>query len=454
MAAWRWATLLGVIAGLLLTVGAGSAQTYSLIESAKPGDCFRLHLEMTLNGELRVSREGKPRTLKQSATAIHEFPERILNVDAAGLADKSARIYEKAKATITVAGDRSELALRPDRRLLVAQRLAQAASLCYSPAGPLLQEEVELTDHFDTLALSGLLPGRPVKTEETWKVANPAAQALCHFEGLTEQHLTCKLLAVKDNTATVSVTGTATGIELGALVKLTIDATYHFDLNAKRLTWLEWKQKDEREQGPASPAATVDVTTTVKRTVIDTPKSLSDVALVSAPGGKDPPPPQMTQLLYIDPKWRFELVHGREWQPVGRTDDHLVLRLMERGDFVAQVTVTPWTKAEPGKHMAPEAFAEEMSRTPGWTMDRELQAGEVRSEGSSWIYRISALGTLDGTNVMQNFYLVAGPAGQQVVLVFTMTPKQADRLGSRDLSLAGSIDFPANRKDPEKVKQP
>jgi len=39
-------------------------------------------------------------------------------------------------------------------------------------------------------------------------------------------------------------------------------------------------------------------------------------------------------------------------------------------------------------------------------------------------------------------WIVAGPNGEQVVIVFTMTPKQADRLGTRDLSLAANIDFP------------
>jgi hypothetical protein len=439
---------------MLWLTGGSPAQTYSLAETVKPGDCFHILLEMNLKGELRVSREGKQRALMQTASATHEYGERILNLDAAGLPDKSARIYEKAKATITVAEISSVLALRGERRLLVAQHLPQGGTFCYSPVGPLYHDEMELTDHFDTLVLTGLLPGRAVKLEETWKVANPAVLALCHFEGLTEQDLVCKLLDVKDNVARVSVTGTAQGIELGALVKLTIDAVYRFDLKDKRLTWMEWKQKDEREQGPASPSASVQVTTTIKRAAIATPESLSDVALVSAPGGKDPPPPQMTQLHYIDPKSRFELVHGREWQLSGRTDDYLVLRLLERGDFVAQVTISPWTQADKGKHMAPEEFAEEMGRTPGWNMDKELQAGEVPSEKGRWTYRISALGTLDGTEVMQNFYLVAGPNGDQVVLVFTMTPKQADRLGSRDLSLAGSIDFPTDHKDQKKSRQP
>jgi hypothetical protein len=45
--------------------------------------------------------------------------------------------------------------------------------------------------------------------------------------------------------------------------------------------------------------------------------------------------------------------------------------------------------------------------------------------------------------VMQNFYLVAAPTGEQLVLAFTMTPKKADKLGARDLSLVTSVEVPA-----------
>jgi hypothetical protein len=44
--------------------------------------------------------------------------------------------------------------------------------------------------------------------------------------------------------------------------------------------------------------------------------------------------------------------------------------------------------------------------------------------------------------VQENVYLVAGPNGEQVIVSVTMPPKKVDQLGSRDLSLAGSIDFP------------
>jgi hypothetical protein len=397
---------------------------------------------MKLSGEIKVSKDGKRVPLKLEATAVHEFPERILSVGSSGLPDKSARIYEKARATILVDGEKSERLLRPDRKLLVAQR-SKDQPLVYSPAGTLTREELELTsEHFDTLFLIGLLPGKEVAIGEIWKVSNPVAQAVCNFEGLTEQNLTCKLEEVKDQLARVSLTGSATGIDLGALVKLTIEATYTYDLSAKRLTRLEWKQKDERDQGPASPASSVQSSTLLTRNSIEQPASLSDVALVPVPEGFELPP-TLTQLDYRDAKARFQMIYSRDWQTVSQTDEHLVLRLIERGEFVAQVTITPWTKGEKGQHLTPDEFRQAMAETPGWEVERENEAGEVPCDGGRWLYRISTLGQLDGSKVVQNFFLLAGPNGDQVVVAFTMTPKQAERLGTRDLSLATGIDFPS-----------
>jgi hypothetical protein len=442
MAAWR---TLGSVVVLLGVAQAGWTQTYPLAEVVKAGDCVRIHLDMNLTGEIRVSRDGKVYPLKLTATATHDFPERILSVGSAGLPEKTARYYESAKATITAGRDVSERKLRAERRLVVSQRYKDQP-LVYCPDGPFTREELELTsEHFDTLALTGLLPGKAVAIGESWKVSNVIAQALCNFEGLTEQDLVCKLEEAKDNLARVSVKGSASGIDLGAMVKVTIDGGYQFDLGAKRLTALAWKQKDEREQGPASPATAVENTTILKRTAIEEPESLNPVKLVSIPEDATPAPP-VVRLLHRDPKDRFDLVYAREWQTVGQTDDHLVMRLMERGDFVAQVTITPWTAAKKGEHLTPDEFHEAMDETPGWEPKSELQAGEVPTDDKRWIYRLSALGTMDGVEVMQNFYLIAGPEGEQVVLAFTLSPKQAERLGDRDLSLAGSLTFPPASK--------
>src|SRR5262249_60790332 len=138
-------------------------------------------------------------------------------------------------------------------------------------------------------------------------------------------------------------------------------------------------EKAQRNGGPPPPASKVEVQTTVERKSTEQPKSLSDVALVSVPDGLNPPK-HLTHVEYRDPKSRFEIIFGREWQTVGQTDEHLILRLMERGDFVAQATITPWTSAEKGKHLSPDEFKDAMASTPGWEPAEELQAGEIDAE--------------------------------------------------------------------------
>lgn len=436
-----WRTLASV-AVLLAAARTGAAQTYPLTEKVKAGDCFRYQLRMELTGKLKITQGDKASELPLAATAAHEFPERVLAAGDNGLPEKTARVYDKAQASIKVQDDAAERTLRPERRLLVVQR-HQDRGVVFSPAGPLTREEAELTgDHFDTLLLTGLLPASDVKVGDTWPVGLTTAQALCHFEGLTEHSLVCKLEEVKDGVARVSVTGPATGIDLGATVKLKVQAGYHFDLKASRLTGLQWKQQDVREQGPVSPASEAEVTYTLAREAVEEPDCLSNVALISVPDDKAPPA-AMTALSHRDAKGRFELLYAREWHVVASTPERLVLRLLDRGDFVAQVTVTPWTRYPKGQHLSAEQVCDAALKVPGWAPAQQLQKGEVPADGGRWVYRVSALGALDGVEAIQNYYLVAGPEGDQAVVLFTMTPKQVDRLGARDLTLVGGLDFPA-----------
>jgi hypothetical protein len=432
-----------VLLGLTVS-SVGWTQTCSLVEIVKQGDCFRYGIEMKLQGEMRFRKESGTVPVKLSASASHVFSERVLVVSGT-LIQKSARIYETARLTIERGGDRSGCQLRAARKLIVAQRHKEQ-SMAYSPAGALYRNELELVSgHFDTLTIAGMLPGKPHKVGETWKIPNVVAQALCALEGMSENKLEAKLEKVSGDLATIAITGTAAGVEAGAMVKLTIEAAGTYDARAKRLTRIVWKQKAERDQGPVSPASTMEVTVTVDRKAIEQPADLADVALVSVPEGFTPPGP-MTNLEHRDAKERFALLHPRDWYLTAVTGEHTVLRLMDRGDYIAQVTVSPWTRAKKGEHLTPEQFKNAMRNTSGWRPEKELQSGEVPAEGK-YIYRLSEQGQLDGIQVLQNFFLVAAPSGEQVVMTFTLTPKLADKLGARDLSMAASIEVPAT---PEK----
>jgi hypothetical protein len=453
MATWR--TLIGLVAALGVTATA-RAQTYPLTELPTQDTCFHQQLDMRLTGTLKMKQEGKDLELKQTAEAVHDYTERVLVVEA-DAAQRSARHYKTARVGITTNGQRTENTLRPDRAALVVAHRQRDQVFAYCPREtlPLTRDEVHVTEHFDTLSVPGLLPQRAAAVGDTWKLGNATVQALCNFEGLASHSLTGKLEKVQGTVAHLSVRGNAAGVDLGATVQVEVNASLEFDLAAKRLTRVVWNQTDTREQGPVSPAGKAQLTVTLTRTPIATPPELNDYALNAALAHRTPPE-EMKLLSYADPKGRYAVLHTRDWQLVARTEEHLVLRLMDRGEFVAQATLTPWKQTAPGEHLSGTKFQEIVQNTPGWVTKAVLE-GDTKElkdlPAGYWGYRVAAEGQLDGVDVMQYFCLLAGPQGEQLVLAFTMKPGDTHKLDTRDLNLLRGITFPGGRPDGAEVKK-
>src|SRR5262249_26781843 len=153
---------------------------------------------------------------------------------------------------------------------------------------------------------------------------------------------------------------------------------------------------------------------------------------------------QLEQLSYADPRGRYTLMHARDWHLVGATAGHQGVRLMDRGEFVAQATPSPWKRPETGTDLSGDAVEDIIGATPGGVPERILKAEEVKgaAEGGRWIFQVTAEGEMGGLKAMQHFYLIAGPRGEQMLVTFTMTPAQAPKLGTRDLDLLRGIAFP------------
>lgn len=424
---------------LVLSGSAVHAQSVTLAEVPRPGECSRYALDMNLSGELVVTQGGQKQPIKLEARATLRFTERTLTTDA-GLPLKSARHYDEADTVARIGADKVTHGVSSDRRLIVAQRTPNGP-FCYSPAGPLTRDELDLvTEHFSPQCLPGLLPGKAVTAGDTWAVGNAATQTACQFDGLIRNALVGKLVGVKDRIATFTIEGTAEGIEHGARVVINVTSTGKFDLTAGRVTELAWKQKDAREQGPVNPASQVEATANVRREVLARePAELSDLALAGA--SRAEVPPLLTHLRYTDAKGRFQFVYPREWHITGQTDAHLILRLLDRGEFIAQATVTAWKKLEPGKRVTADEFKKAISQTPGWAPARVLDDGELPTDGGRWVYRVTAEGKMDDVPTVQSFHLVVGPRGDHVAVTFAMRPEKVKALGTRDVSLVNAIEF-------------
>lgn len=428
-------------AWLLLVALAGptNAQSVELIETPAAKECVQVGMSLKLNGERIYFQEGR-QTQKVTATAGHRYTEKVLGIEGrGGLASKVARHYSTAQSTLDVAGVKTTNSLRSERSVTVAQRTNEGF-VTYSLGGPLTREELELIGgQFDSMSIAGLVPGKAVKVGETWKLSNHAVQGLCGFEGLISHELTGKLESVSGGQAVLKVSGKAIGVDLGAQVTLTVDATATFDLAQKRIVRLSWKQDDERDQGPASPGFKAEISIDVTREAAAEPRALADAALEAVPQGFDVPA-ALTTITYRDPMGRFELAQPRDWQLTGATSRHTVFRLLDRGDFVAQATVTPWDAAEAGKQFDAKQFKEAMLASPGWEAGEVLQEGEIQTgQPGRFVYRVSASGAIDDMKVVQTFFLVTNPSGQQVVIAFSMKQPQMAKLGVRDLAFVEGI---------------
>ncbi len=415
------------------------AQAVDLTEKAAPDDHARFVIGLELKGHLVVTQDGRKDAIRLEATARHVFSDRTVAV-VDGLPSLSVRAYEEASLSATVGGERTAQRLPSDRRLVVARRHPDGL-FCFALAGRLSRDELDLvSDHFNPQCLPGLLPGRVVNVGDTWNLSDAAAQAAARFDTVIKNRLTGRLTDLKDNTATFTVEGTAEGIEDGSRVALSVAAVGSFDRAAGHIRTLTWKQKDERDPGPVTPASVVEVVVSLRREPIaGKVQALADEVVATVSRGEVPP--ELVGLGYSDPKGRYSLTYSRDWHITGQTDTHLVMRLLDKGEYLAQATISVWRKVDPGRHTPVEDFKRAISNTPGWTPTKVLTDGEVPAGPGRRLYRLTAEGKIDELPVVQTFYLLSGPQGDQVAVTVTARPEKLKALGHRDLDLVRAIEF-------------
>jgi hypothetical protein len=433
---FRWLSALVVA---VLSTFPLSAQPVNLTEKNPLGERANYAIELDLKGNLFVALENGKQPIPLEAKAKHRFAERCIAVTD-GMPSSSARYYSEATATVTIATDKTVRSLANDRKLIVARRNADG-EFCFSPNGPMTRDELDLvTDHFNPQCLPGLLPGKVVNGGDTWTLTELAVQAACRFDVVIKAALTGKLTEVKEGVAAFTIEGTAEGLENGAKVSLSVSARGTYDVASGHITSLSWKQKDEREQGSVNPASQVEVTIALKR---ENPsaesKELSDEVLAGIPEGN--PVAKLTDLRLTDVKGRYQISHSREWYVTGQTDTHLIMRLLDRGELLAQATVTVWNKMDPGKHLDIEDFKKAVNSAPGWTAGKVIDDRELPGTAGRWLYRLSIEGKMENVPVVQTFFLLAGPQGDQLVITVASRPESVKALADRDLNLVKSIEF-------------
>jgi hypothetical protein len=429
---------------------------YALRERCQEGQQWQVEMQT------RVEVKAKSGEVKALVTARHSFWEHVLaladatpNANQAGpigvrpgLPRRVARYYELAdwqrqpfhavQASLS-SGKTEKRQLRDERRLLIAQRWRDE-TVVFSPNGPLTREELDLTEgHLDVLMVPNLLPEGLVAVGESWTVPIPVVQALCGLDGVTESKVQARFASVQNDRAVVVVEGKVDGIADGCETINTVQAKLEYDLTFERWTQLHWRQTQERQAGPITPALHLVAEVQASRQFGGRSSHLTPAVLQNLPGE---PAPAFLLLSYRAPNGECEFLYDRGWHRVAQEERFAVFRLLDRGELVAQMNVTFWPKAKPGQHLTAEQIREFADKAPNFQPEKVIESGEIKSPDGRWIYRHTVQGKSEDLPIMLTWYVVADAQGHQAVFVFTTEPALADKLGGRDLAIVQSASFP------------
>jgi hypothetical protein len=414
-------------------------KTYDLRPRPKPGANVRVEVQLDVGGDVKLTEEGKTRTLPMSVAAKVVYDEKGLrSAEASGPPPRTIRYYRQAEATIKIGEGGVEPKLRDARRLIVADE-ADGRVAIFSPTGGLTREELDLVDlPANSLLLDRLLPVRAVLVGERWRHEDTLVAELLGLDAVSQSDVRSQLKEVAGGRARLEFSGHVLGAVGGVATEIEVKAKYRFDFNEGRVTGIGLLVKEKRAIGHVNTGLDVVARLQLALAPAEGDGELSDEALV---GLTFEPRPELLALECQAPTKKFCLHHGRDWHLMTDAGELLALRYLDRGELVAQCNVSSLADVEPGKQPSLATFQHDLERSLGKNFERFVEASDATNSLGHRIYRIIAEGRVSDLPIQWHYYLIADREGHLAVFAFTVEADLVARLGDADERLVATIEF-------------
>jgi hypothetical protein len=429
-----------VLAWLAAPLPVRAAETYQLSGPRQVGELARIKVSMQATGQLFLQTEGKKSALDMSVAGQFEYDERITAITGSQpTAVKALRDYTLAEAKIKLEKGGETPSLRPDRRLVSVQVDAKSTTLA-SVDGVLSREELDLIDlPANSLLLDELLPPEAISTGAHWKHSDTLVSRFLNLEAVSFAEAESTLAAVEGQLAKLTIAGAAQGAVGGIVADLEFRGKYEVNLASHRVIWLALLIKDKRPIGHVNPGMDVVAKILVERSVLtadSAPELATSNKTLSAP---DPQP----QLLFEPAGGGYSLTYDRRWFVTTADRELAVLRLLDRGELLAQCNISPLPamRNSVAKSISLEDFQAHVKDALGKRFGQFVQASQIEAKDGQegQVYRVVVQGEQAGLSLRWIYYLVLGSQNERLSLAFTMEEKLVDRFGDADRELVAGL---------------
>ncbi len=435
------------ICALAFIRGAGAdepneAPRYDLSIAPGVGELEQVSVHLEVGGEVSLREDGAVHKLPTSVAADLHYSQRLLaHVDA--VTASGLRHYDKADLTIKVDKGGVQPKLRDNRRLIVVETGDGELNM-FSPQGMLTRDELDLVDVLgDRLALGGLLPSKSVAQGESWTVTDECLRTLLGLEAIAQSDVTGMISDVRENRVKVMLGGRIDGAISGVATEMELKAAFLFELTHKRITRFEMLLNEKREISLVGPG--LDVTARVR--VDAAPLAESDALSDKAIAGLDLAPKSAERRLYeASPRGEFAWTYQPDWYITSETPELIVMRLVQRGDLIAQANLTPLPEQSLDELTTMEEFQKDIRFVLGEKFGEFIGVGAWNDSYGQRVFRVVAAGHVEDLPIEWRYYLVANRQGRRVAVAFTVEDSLIEKLGDADRQIVDSLRLATSEK--------
>jgi hypothetical protein len=415
------------------------AQVVDLRATSAAGSHQQVRVILEVEGKLKLNTDGKEvQHVPIKATAELQYVERALQAGKQASGPRAARHYQKAEAKIRLRDTDLTNSLREDRRLIVLDG-DRPLPVLFSPLGPLTREELELIEApGSSLPLGALLPGRPIKIGSQWELASAAVERLLGLEAVSQQNVVGTLQSVEKEVAIASLEGKVAGAVGGVSSDIELKGKLNYDLRKRTVTWLALAIKETRAIGHAQPG--FEVLTRLRMVAVPSgvAAEVADKALAGLPTAAE------SGQALIDltaEKAGFQLVHDRRWRVMVERHDTTILRLVDRGDLIAQCNISPLPALPKDKELPLEGYQNDVKQALGSNFGQVVEAAQEAGEDGIVIQRVTVSGTVGELPIQWTYYHLTDDKGHRAAVVFTIEGNLVERFAQIDRELISGFRF-------------
>jgi hypothetical protein len=305
----------------------------------------------------------------------------------------------------------------------------------FSPSGYLTRDELDLIEvPANSLLVDQLLPAEPVAIGAKWSHSETVLAALLGLDAASSAEVSSQLQEVSNDLAKITLDGTLRGAVAGIGTQLEVKAKYTYDLKTKRINWFALLVKEHRAIGHVGPGLDV-----VAKLIMKVTPAGESVHLGADTLSQRKPVETLSLLEYEAQNHAFRFDYDRRWYVTSDEKDVVILRLIDRGELVAQCNISNATTVQTRLTLA--EYQDEIKKSLGANFGQFVQAGEDNHKGGFHMLRVVASGRASELPIHWIYYLLTGPDGQRASFSFTLESSLVDRFAEADRQLIDTLKF-------------